>query len=120
MAGLGFRERAEQRAAIDQALAAWLEPQASDAAATELSRADIPAAALATSLDLVESDHLSERGFWEAHGAGVLPGLPWRASFGRTSGMAPELGADTEVILGEVLRLSSDEIAALRNSGALG
>jgi crotonobetainyl-CoA:carnitine CoA-transferase CaiB-like acyl-CoA transferase len=69
---------------------------------------------------LVESDHLNERGFWEAHGAGVLPGLPWRASFRRRSGPAPELGADTEIILREVLRLSSNEIAALRNSGALG
>ena len=120
MAGLGFRGRAERRAAIDDALTAWLQPQAADVAATELLRAGIPAAALATSLDLLESNHLNERGFWEAHGAGVLPGLPWRASFGRTSGPAPELGADTEDILGEVLRLSSDEIAALRNSGALG
>jgi len=120
MAGFGFRERAERRIAIDEALAAWLRPQAADVAATELLRAGIPAAALATSLDLLESNHLNERGFWEAHGAGVLPGLPWRASFGRTSGPAPELGADTEAVLREVLRLSSDEIAALRNSGALG
>jgi crotonobetainyl-CoA:carnitine CoA-transferase CaiB-like acyl-CoA transferase len=120
MAGLGFRGRAERRAAIDDALTAWLRPQAADAATAELLRAGIPAAALATSLNLVESDHLNERGFWEAHGAGVLPGLPWRASFGRAPGAAPELGADAEVILGDVLRLSSDEIAALRNSGALG
>jgi crotonobetainyl-CoA:carnitine CoA-transferase CaiB-like acyl-CoA transferase len=120
MAGLGSRRRAERRAAIDDALTAWLQPQAAGTAAAELLRAGIPAAALATSLDLVKSDHLNERGFWEAHGAGVLPGLPWRVSFGRTSGPAPELGADTEVILGDVLRLSSDEIAALRNSGALG
>ena len=120
MAGFGFRERAERRIAIDEALAAWLRPQAADVAATELLRAGIPAAALAHALELVESDHLNERGFWEAHGPGVLPGLPWRASFGRVSGAAPELGEDTEVILGELLRLSSDEIAMLRNSGVLG
>jgi crotonobetainyl-CoA:carnitine CoA-transferase CaiB-like acyl-CoA transferase len=120
MAGFGFRGRAERRAAIDEALAAWLRPQAADVAATELLRAGIPAAALATSLDLVESNHLNDRGFWEAHSAGVLPGLPWRASFGRTSGPAPEFGADTDAVLREVLRLSSDEIAALRASGALG
>ena len=52
--------------------------------------------------------------------AGVLPGLPWQASFGRTSGPAPELGADTETVLREVLDLSPDEIAALHRSGALG
>jgi len=120
MAGFGLRERAEQRAAIDQTLADWLRPRTADATAAELLRAGIPAAALATSLDLVESNHLNERGFWEAHRAGVLPGLPWRASFGRTSGPAPELGADTDAVLREVLRLSSDEIAALRASGALG
>ena len=96
MAGMGFRERTQQRAAIDEALTAWSRPQSASAAAAELLRAGIPAAALANSRDLVASDHLRERGFWEAHGTGVLPGLPWRASFGRTSGAAPELGADTE------------------------
>src|SRR6266446_3773062 len=70
MALSGFRERLERRAEIDDALSAWLCPQAAAAAATELSRAGIPAAALATSLDLVQCDHLNERGFWELHGAG--------------------------------------------------
>jgi crotonobetainyl-CoA:carnitine CoA-transferase CaiB-like acyl-CoA transferase len=88
--------------------------------AAKLLRAGIPAAALANSRDLVASDHLRERGFWEAHGTGVLPGLPWRASFGRTSGAAPELGADTEAVLKEILDLLPDRIAALRQSGAFG
>jgi crotonobetainyl-CoA:carnitine CoA-transferase CaiB-like acyl-CoA transferase len=120
MATMMFRERAERRAAIDEVLADWLRPRASKPAAAELMGAGIPAAALATSLDLVNDDHLRHRGFWEAHGTGVLPGLPWRASFGRTSGAAPELGADTEKALRDVLDFSSDEIAALRRSGALG
>ena len=90
-------------------------------AAAALMRAGIPAAALATSRDLVESPHLRARGFWdEPHGAGVLPGLPWRASFGRQSGAAPELGADTDRVLTDVLGLSGDDVAALRRSGALG
>jgi crotonobetainyl-CoA:carnitine CoA-transferase CaiB-like acyl-CoA transferase len=46
--------------------------------------------------------------------------LPWQASFGRISGRAPELGADTETVLGEVLDLSANDIAALHKSGALG
>jgi crotonobetainyl-CoA:carnitine CoA-transferase CaiB-like acyl-CoA transferase len=85
-----------------------------------LLRAGIPAASLANSEDLVASGHLLQRGFWEAHGSGVLPGLPWRSSFGRQSGRAPDLGADTEAVLCEVLDLSRDEIDALRRSGALG
>ena len=70
--------------------------------------------------DLVNSDHLRERGFWDPHAAGVLPALPWHASFGRKSGPAPELGADTDAVLTEVLDLSPDEISALRRLGALG
>ncbi len=120
MAGSGFRERVAQRAAIDDVLAAWLRPQTAHCAAAELLCAGIPAAALATSRDLVDSDHLRARGFWDAHGAGILPGLPWHASFGRSSGAAPELGADTDTVLGEVLDLPPAEIAALRRSGAFG
>ena len=36
----------------------------------------------------------------------MLPGLPWRASFGRVSGPAPGLGADTDA----VLRLLADGV----------
>jgi crotonobetainyl-CoA:carnitine CoA-transferase CaiB-like acyl-CoA transferase len=82
--------------------------------------AGLPAAALANAWDLVNSNHLQERGFWEPPGAGTLPGLPWRATFGRISEPAPELGADTETVLGEVLDLSPNDIAALHKSGAIG
>src|SRR5271165_6601729 len=120
MAELGFGDRQQRRATIDRAPAAWLRPKPAAAAEAELLRAGIPAAALANSRDLVNSAHLRERGFWEPHSAGILPGLPWRATFGRISGPAPELGADTETVLREVLDLPADEICALRQSGALG
>jgi hypothetical protein len=45
-------------------------------------------------------------------GTGVLPGLPWRASLGRISGPAPELGADTEMVLKRVLDLSPPRCAS--------
>jgi crotonobetainyl-CoA:carnitine CoA-transferase CaiB-like acyl-CoA transferase len=120
LADLGVAERIARRPAIDDALAVWARPLSAAAAAAELTRAGIPAAPLATSRDLVDSDHLRQRGFWDAHGAGVLPGLPWRASFGRTTAPAPALGADTDAILREILNRSDDDIAALRGSGALG
>ncbi|MGH7046131.1 MAG: hypothetical protein ACREE2_07040, partial [Stellaceae bacterium] len=76
--------------------------------------------ALASAADLAGNAHLRQRRFWDAHGGGVLPGLPWRASFGRHAGAAPGLGADTDAVLAEVLGLASDEIIGLRQSGALG
>jgi len=120
LAHLGFVQRVEQERAIDDALSAWARPQDAASAAGELLRAGIPAAALAGSVNLVDSHHLRERGFWERHGAGVLPGLPWRASFGRISGLAPGLGADTDAVLRDLLGISPERIAALRQSGALG
>jgi crotonobetainyl-CoA:carnitine CoA-transferase CaiB-like acyl-CoA transferase len=120
MAALLFRDRVAQRAAIDDALAAWLRPRAAEAAAQQLLGVGIPAAALATSRDLVNSDHLRERGFWDPYDNGVLPGLPWHESFGRTYGAAPEFGANTDTVLREVLDLSLDGIAVLRRSEPLG
>lgn len=100
----------------DATLEAWLAQRtAADAEATLL-RAGVPAAALASSTDLVASEHLRARGFWD----GGLPGLPWRASFGRRSGDAARLGADTEAVLAEVLGCQELDIRALRAKGALG
>jgi crotonobetainyl-CoA:carnitine CoA-transferase CaiB-like acyl-CoA transferase len=104
---LGFGERVARQQVIDEALARWARPQTA-------------AAAVAGSRALVDCAHLKARGFWEAHGDGLLAGLPWRASFGHIAGPAPALGADTEAVLREVLALSDGEIAALREAGAFG
>jgi|HubBroStandDraft_4_1064222.scaffolds.fasta_scaffold04191_3 crotonobetainyl-CoA:carnitine CoA-transferase CaiB-like acyl-CoA transferase len=120
LAELGFARRTEQRQTIDDILAAWALPRAAAEAVQELLHAGMPAAALATSRDLVGCHHLCERGFWDANGAGVLPGLPWQAGFGRVSGPTPGLGADTDAVLRNLLGMCPDRIAALRQSGALG
>ena len=120
LAALALAERLRRRDEIDAALGAWASQKASPDAAAALVSSDIPAAAIATSLDLVESPHLQHRGFWDKHGTGVLPGLSWRTSFGRQFGEAPGLDADTDAVLRDVLGLSGDRIAALRRSGALG
>ena len=87
---------------------------------TTLTRAEIAASTLARSADLVASEQLHARGFWDKHSLGVLPGLPWQASFGRANGPAPGLGADTDAVLREVLGMSPAEIQRLRETGALG
>ncbi|WP_428492610.1 CoA transferase [Rhodopila sp.] len=96
-------------------------PNGPDAAkaATALTQAGTAAAALARSTDLVDSEHLQARGFWDPNATGLLPGLPWRASFGRATGPAPALGADTDPVLRRILGLSPDQIRHLRDVGAL-
>jgi crotonobetainyl-CoA:carnitine CoA-transferase CaiB-like acyl-CoA transferase len=120
MTALDLGQRREAEHAIDEALAIWAGGRSAATAAEVLLKAGIPAAALARHGDLVQSPHLAARGFWDRHGSGVLPGLPWRASFGRASGPAPELGADADHVLATVLGLSPERIIELRKSGVLG
>ncbi|MBU2531647.1 MAG: CoA transferase [Alphaproteobacteria bacterium] len=120
LSGLDVDKRMAMRDEIDRQLTAWTQARQAPAAAAELITRGIPAAALATSSDLVADQHLNARGFWDRHGDGVLPGLPWRASFGRRSGNAPSLGGDTDAVLQDVLGLTASEIEALRRAGAIG
>lgn len=120
MTALDLGQRRDAQQSIDSALAAWASARSASTAADALLKAGIPAAGLARHGDLVQSPHLAARGFWERHGSGVLPGLPWRASFGRASGPAPQLGADADHVLATVLGLSPERIVELRKSGALG
>ena len=89
MAGLDRDRRFGEEAVIDASLATWAASTSASSAAETLLSAGIPAAALARHGDLVKSPHLAARAFWDEHGAGVLPGLPWRASFGRAARPAP-------------------------------
>ena len=123
LAGMGSLDLAGRRAAseaIDAALSAWTAPGSAEDAARRLIASGIPSAALASSRKLVESEHLRARGFWDVHGDGLLPGLPWRTSLGRQTGPAPGLGEHTDRVLQEVLGMSAHEINALRNDGVLG
>jgi crotonobetainyl-CoA:carnitine CoA-transferase CaiB-like acyl-CoA transferase len=120
MTALDRDRRIDAERTIDAALSAWAGTRSASAAAEALKKAGIPAAALARTGDLVKSPHLAAREFWDRHGAGVLPGLPWRANFGRTTGPAPGLGGDSDHVLAKVLGLSPERIVELRTSGALG
>ncbi|HZK89198.1 MAG TPA: CoA transferase [Stellaceae bacterium] len=120
LAGWNLGQRQGRLAGIDGVLTGWASRRRAGEAAAELLRAGVPAAALRSSTDLVADPHLRQRGFWDAHEKGVLPGLPWRASFGRARGPAPGLGADTAAVLRDVLGLADEKIAALRASGTFG
>ncbi len=112
--------RRNRETEIEEALVSWSGSQSADESAVQLTKAGVPAAAVRSMLDLVHSAHLKSRGFWEESDAGALPGLPWQTSFGRATGPAPALGADTDAVLRDVLELTPEAIAALRAEGALG
>ena len=118
--GIAVANREQQRSLLglldDESLEGWLARRTAEDAEATLLAAGVPAAALASSTDLVASEHLRARGFWEDG----LPGLPWRTSFGRRSDPAPHLGADTDAVLAEILGYRDSEIKALRAKGALG
>ena len=113
-------DRQRRHTEIEAVLREWTSARSAGDAATALNTTGIAASAVNTSRDLFESEHLNARGFWEQTDAGVLPGLPWQASFGRETGPAPELGADTDAVLHDVLGLSEQEIARLRDDGTFG
>ena len=99
MESLDLAGRMAAAARIEAALTAWAAPQRGQDAAALLMTAGVAASALAGSADLVASPHLKARGFWDTAGSGVLPGLPWQASFGRQTGPAPALGEHTDDVL---------------------
>jgi benzylsuccinate CoA-transferase BbsF subunit len=117
---LDFDQRVAAKSEIDTVLSMWAKEQSTHAAAAHLASSGVPAAACARAGDLVKSLHLNVRGFWDRHGSGVLPALPWQSSFGRRTEPAPGLGADTDRVLTEVLELPPERIAALRAGGAFG
>jgi crotonobetainyl-CoA:carnitine CoA-transferase CaiB-like acyl-CoA transferase len=124
LAAMAELDEAERRNAgddIDKILSGWTQTQSDSDASDRLTVAGIPASPVANSLDLVACEHLHARGFWEDHhDGGVIPGLPWHASFGRQNGPAPGLGTDTDAVLREVLSLSDTEIEKLHGLGTLG
>ena len=118
-AGLDLAGCVESRAAIDAAMAGWSAGR-EVAEVLALRGQGALAASVAGARALRDDAHLAARGFWEAQGEGVLPGLPWRADFPRAGGRAPGLGEHTEAVLAEVLGLEAGRIAALRAAGAFG
>lgn len=120
LAVLDVARRRADEAIIERALTDWACGREASDAEAHLIAAGVPAASLAHATDLVRCEHLRARGFWSAHGNGVLPGLPWSASFGRAEGPAPGLGADTQPVLREVLGYAPDRIEAMRSDGVFG
>jgi len=114
--------------AIDERLREWTRGRDRGALVAELRALGIPASEVASPSRVLEgSPQLRARGFFEAPdhpivGPMPLPPLPFRyASVERwIRTPAPTMGQDNEAVLGGMLGLSPDELAALEADGVIG
>ncbi|MEU7631309.1 CoA transferase [Nocardia sp. NPDC049220] len=126
----GYRtagEREARRPEIATAVTAWTRTLPADAVTELLQRAGVPAGTVQDGRDLIEADtHLRARGFFvrRTHpraGAFLHEGVPVRLDHasGAVRSAAPLLGADTDSVLGDILRYPQDKIARLRAGSVL-
>ena len=123
-ATLAARKRHEDD--LEALLSAWTAAREPAEAAATLQAAGIAAFVAATNRDLAEDEHLRARGFFAEHehpevGTRRHLGVPWRMSSSdcRVRRPAPCVGADTDRVLRTICGYAADEIAALRERGAL-
>ena len=118
--------RKENEAALEAIVTAWTQERTADEATQALQNAGIPAYPALDALDMVNSPHVGARDYFvelehPEVGTRRHMGIPWTMS--RTPceirRPAPCLGQDTDAVLTDIVGLSQDEIAALRERDIL-
>ena len=118
--------RKENEAALEEIVTAWTRERTADEATQALQNAGIPAYPALDALDMVNSPHVGARDYFvelehPEVGTRRHMGIPWTMS--RTPceirRPAPCLGQDTDAVLTDVVGLSQDEIATLREKDIL-
>lgn len=118
--------RKANEALLDEALSAWCARQDKWAATQALQAAGVPAFPALRNRELAEWEPLLNRGYLERidHpevGPRLYTGVPWRLEQ-RPNGVprrAPLLGEHTDAVLTGLLGLGADEVARLREAGAI-
>ncbi len=121
----GLEGRPECAAEVDARIAAWTRNQDAKTTAERLQAAGVAAAVVATGRDLVEDDEqLAARGFYPVLEHPIAGPVRHEGIVARLSGTpgaltssAPLLGQHTAEVLGELLGLSEEELAALAAAG---
>jgi crotonobetainyl-CoA:carnitine CoA-transferase CaiB-like acyl-CoA transferase len=113
--------------ALDDIVSAWTQQRSHIEAAALLQASRVAASPVLTIPELLTDTHLLERGFWEEQthreaGTFTTDGPAWR--FDDTPPHvrlpAPCFAEHNEYVLGELLGLTADEIAALERDGVTG
>ena len=128
--------RQRHQDALDAAIVEWTSPQESDAVMDALQNAGVPAGIVSQGADLNASEHLKSRSFyqdtqyWEAErgikatewveGESVSWSIPAKMSgtpiaFGKYS----NIGEDNAYVFGDLLGLTTNEIAELEEAGVI-
>ena len=118
--------RKENEAALEEIVTAWTQEISADEATQALQQVGIPAYPSLDAIDMVNSPHVGARDYFvelehPEVGTRRHMGIPWTMS--RTpcevQRPAPCLGQDTDAVLTEIVGLSQDEIATLREKDIL-
>jgi crotonobetainyl-CoA:carnitine CoA-transferase CaiB-like acyl-CoA transferase len=125
--GTGRLRRADD---LEMLIAAWTRDKDAYALMKQLQAAGVPAGVVQDARDLILSDQLWQHGFfeWSDHPEGTdigvkpYPGAPWRFSQSSRGAVrrGSALGEHNHYVLREVLGYSEQQVAQLRESGALG
>lgn len=112
--------RRAHAAALDPLITAWSRALPPEEAAERLQQAGVAASLVYDARDVLEDEHLRERGFIHedrhpSAGAHPMPAAPWRfrALPPLVYGHAPLLGADNDYVFGGLLGLAEAEMRRL-------
>ena len=111
---------------VDEIVGAWVATLTKDEAEAAAQKYKVPTAAVRDLEEVVNDPHLHERGMlrWVDHpvvGRIAAPHSPIRIHGNEPMELTlnPELGADNDRVYGDWLGLDTDEIASLREDGAI-
>ena len=119
--------RRDHQAELDQVLAVWTLERDHYQAMHLLQAHSVPAGAVVKGGETLVDPHLTARGFWDVvnhpeAGTYTQVSTPWRLSKSprRHTTPSPSLGEHNSYVLGDLLGLSQQEIAALETQGIIG
>jgi crotonobetainyl-CoA:carnitine CoA-transferase CaiB-like acyl-CoA transferase len=117
--------RVQHEKELDAAIAAWTGTLSSSAVLEILEKAEVPAGAIYSVVDMMNDEHFRARGLFEQVEVKGRPmAIPAMVPFlsdtpGRTEWPGPEIGAHNEEIFGGLLGYSAVEMTRLRAEGVI-